>query len=257
MWLPKISCKTTTAGRVHVLEEALHSFLIQDYPGEYELIIVNDYPAQKLKFDHPRVKIFNFEETFPTIGDKENFAIEQCSGELIAVWDDDDIAMPWHLSNIARYMEDNNLLHWNRGVFYNEPEITSITGLGNSGIVFRKDAWEDVGKSPIENAGGDTTFTTKLHQLDPKKIVNAAPPDDMVSWFYRWSLPMVYHQSGQGHDKEGQPNIIERHMAFLEIQRQKGNIPVGEIQLRPHWRQDYKSLLKNFIKRQNDTRRKV
>jgi len=55
-----------TYGRVEFLEESLHSFLIQDYP-EKELVIVNDYPLQKLVFDHPQVRIYNLDETFKTI----------------------------------------------------------------------------------------------------------------------------------------------------------------------------------------------
>ena len=89
----KYSCKMITHGRVHLLQEALHSFLIQENSEDTELVIVNDYPYQSLIFDHPRVKIFNFDSIFKTIGDKENFAIEQCSGEVIVVWDDDDIAL--------------------------------------------------------------------------------------------------------------------------------------------------------------------
>jgi glycosyltransferase involved in cell wall biosynthesis len=42
MSLPLISAKCITYGRVNTLEEALHSFLQQDYPGKKELIIVND-----------------------------------------------------------------------------------------------------------------------------------------------------------------------------------------------------------------------
>ena len=90
--LPFISCKCITYGRVDTLEEALYSFLIQDYPSDRcELVIVNDYPEQKLVYDHPQVIIYNLDETFPLIGEKENYAIERCSGDLIAVWDDDDV----------------------------------------------------------------------------------------------------------------------------------------------------------------------
>ena len=87
-----ISCKMITYGRVEFLEESLQSFLNQDYDGEKELVIVNDYPQQKLIFDHPEVRIFNLDYTFETIGQKENFAVEQCKGDIIAVWDDDDSA---------------------------------------------------------------------------------------------------------------------------------------------------------------------
>ena len=40
---PKVSCYCATYGRVSLLEESVHSFLIQDYDGEKELIILNDF----------------------------------------------------------------------------------------------------------------------------------------------------------------------------------------------------------------------
>ena len=73
--LPFISCKCITYGRVETLEESLESFLKQDYPADKcELVIVNDYPLQTLRFDHPQVRIVNVNHTFTTIGAKENFA---------------------------------------------------------------------------------------------------------------------------------------------------------------------------------------
>ena len=64
---PLISCKCITYGRTNLLEEAVHSFLIQEYNGPKELIIVNDYPLQTLIFNHPEVKVINTDTTFPTI----------------------------------------------------------------------------------------------------------------------------------------------------------------------------------------------
>jgi glycosyltransferase involved in cell wall biosynthesis len=244
---PFISAKCITYGRVSTLEEAIYSFLQQDYPGEKELVIVNDYPKQKLIFDHPEVRIINLDHTFSTIGDKENYAIELCKGELIAVWDDDDVALPNHLMNIASvWKPDTNMLHWNRGVYYNAPNITDIVGLGNSGIVYSKKAWEAIGKSPIENAGGDMTLIHRIHELGRQHVVLASPPDKEVSWFYRWGGIDVYHQSGQGHDVVGKPNAIQRHSAFIEDKLQKGQIPTGDVILNPHWKYDYVQMLKSF-----------
>lgn len=244
---PLISCKMITYGRVEFLEESLHSFLIQDYPGEKELVIVNDYPLQKLVFDHPQVKIYNLDETFETIGEKENYAIERCSGEIIAVWDDDDVALSNHLSNIVKFWKpDTNILHWENGVFYNEPSITNIMGLGNSGIVYSKKAWEAIGRSPIENAGGDMTLVVALHNLGRDKVVLASPPDEECSWFYMWG-GRGYHQSGQGTDVEGRPNIIQRHSAYIEDLRKKNLIPTGDVQLNPHWNKDYAQMLKDYV----------
>lgn len=244
--LPFISCKCITYGRVDTLEEALYSFLIQDYPKDKcELVIVNDYPEQKLVYDHPQVTIYNLDSTFPLIGEKENYAIERCKGELIAVWDDDDVAMSNHLQNIAKHWQaDTNIIHWETGVFYNEPSITAIRGIGNSGIVYSKDVWEKIGKSPLENAGGDMTLVTKIHRLGG--VVNAKMPEEEASWFYMWG-GRGYHQSGQGTDDGSRPNIIQRHSAHIEKLRRQGVIPTGEIQLMPKWKKDYAQMLKDYV----------
>jgi len=248
MEYPFISCKCITYGRVNTLVEALHSFLIQDYPADRcELIIVNDYPDQKLVFDHPQVTIYNLDETFPIIGDKENYAIERCKGPLIAVWDDDDIAMPNHLQNIAKWWkEDTNLIHWERAVLFDNKRITSLTSVGNSGIVYSKSAWEQIGKSPIMNAGGDMKLVTSIHKLGRDKVVKARPANNEISWFYMWG-GRGYHQSGMGTDKPGRPDIVTRHSKYIKNQKRKGKIATGEIKLVPKWNQPYDALLKEFI----------
>jgi len=246
--LPFISCKCITYGRVDTLVEALYSFLIQDYPKDKcELVIVNDCPFQTLIFDHPQVKIFNLKETFPLIGEKENYAIERCQGEIIAVWDDDDVALSNHLNNIAKFWtKDTNIIHWSNGVYFNEPNISAITSLGNSGIVYSKDAWLKIGKSPLLNAGGDMALVHKLYEV-PGDTIYAHPEDKAVSWFYMWG-GRGYHQSGEGTDIPGRANIIERHSAYIERLRKSGLLPEGKVILEPYWKQDYQELLNNFIK---------
>ena len=237
-----------TYGRVVMLEESLNSFLQQNYAGPKELIIVNDYPEQTLVYDHPEVKIFNIDKTFDTIGEKENFATEQCQGDIICQWDDDDVALPNHLSNVAKYMTDNvNIMHWKTGVFYNDSAITDVTWVGNSGIVFRKSAWKAIGGHPIENAGYDMTFIERLHANGGKLFVEM--PKEDASWFYMWG-GRGYHMSGQGHDKEGSPSVIVRHGAYIETLKRQGKIPTGDVQLRPHWKKDYPQMLKDYISKQ-------
>lgn len=243
---PFISAKCITYGRVDLLEESIYSFINQDYPGKKEMIIVNDYPLQKLEFNHPDVKIYNLDYTFDTIGAKENFAVSKCSADIIAVWDDDDIAMPNHLTNIAKYFKNNtDLLQWHRGVLFDEPKITAITGLGNSGIVYSKAIWKKLGGHPLENAGYDMTFVLKI-KATSRNIVIAAPPDNEVSWFYMWGH-RSYHMSGEGTDTPNKQNVIIRHSAHIENLRQKGLIPTGNIILNPHWNKDYKLMLEDFV----------
>ena len=246
---PSISCRCITYGRVKFLEEAIESFIKQDYPGKKELIIVNDYPLQTLKFDHPEVKIYNLDYTFNTLGEKENFAVERCSYDIIALWDDDDIALSNHLSNIAKFWKENtHLIQWHRGVFINVPNIVGITGLGNAGMVYSKQIWNKVGGYPLENAGHDMTFMMAIKSnINNHEIIYADPLDNNVSFFYAWG-GRDYHASGMGTDTPDRPNIIQRHKEHIEGKRQRGEIPTGEIILNPHWEYNYKNLLDEFLK---------
>jgi glycosyltransferase involved in cell wall biosynthesis len=235
-----------TYGRVEFLEESLYSFLMQEYDGERELVIINDYPLQKIVFDHPLVRIINLEQTFQCLGEKENFATKQCRGDIIAQWDDDDMALPNHLSNINKYfVEGSDLLHWHNAIMMNAPNIQSIGGVGNSGIVYSRKIWEQIGGYPMENAGYDMTYVISI-KSNSNNIVFAHPPNEEVSWIYVWG-GRGYHCSGMGTDTIDRPSIIQRHSEHIEGLRQKGLIPTGNIYLKPHWKHDYKNLLKEYI----------
>ena len=119
-------------------------------------------------------------------------------------------------------------------------------GIGNSGIVYSKKVWEQIGKSPIENAGGDMTLVTKIHALGREYVVDVKMPDSEASWFYMWG-GRGYHQSGMGTDTANRPNVIQRHSDYVENLRRKGQIPTGDVHLMPQWNKDYKQMLKDYI----------
>ena len=240
-----ISCKCITYGRVEFLEESIKSFLLQEYDGPKELVIINDCPFQKLIYPHNEIRIFNLSKTFESIGEKENFAITQCKYDTIAVWDDDDIALPNHLENINKYFPGYDLLHWNRGVFMNKWKIAAIKALGNSGIVYSKKIWLKVGGHRNENAGYDRTFVN-LVKKEKGRICRALPPAKEVSWIYTWGGGS-YHMSGLGTDREGRENVVQRHKKYIDSLKEKGQIPVGQIILKPNWKYKYIDMVKEFI----------
>lgn len=100
---PMVSCLCLTYCRPDLLEEAVECFLRQNYDNK-ELIILNDNNKIKLHFDHPDVKIFNFDERFETLGDKRNKSIELASGDVFMTWDDDDIHLPNRITNSIENM---------------------------------------------------------------------------------------------------------------------------------------------------------
>lgn len=240
-----ISCKCITYGRVNYLEESIESFLKQDYDGDSELVIVNDYPLQKLHFNHPKVRIINLNKTFNTIGEKENYAVKMCRYDTIAVWDDDDLALPNHLSNINKHFPGHDLLHWNNGILMMSNKIEKITDLGNSGIVYSKDIWNSVGRHEYENAGYDATFVLKIYGQNG--IVNRAITSiEDVSWIYCWNDS--YHMSAMGNDTPDRKNVIIRHSEHIEQLRLDGKIPTGIVYLKPHWKNDYNKMYNDFLK---------
>jgi glycosyl transferase family 2 len=80
-----------TFARPKRILEAVHSFLGQNYTGEKELVILNDFDKQAIRLEHPEVTVINLSRRFRTLGEKRNAAAALCRHDLLAVWDDDDI----------------------------------------------------------------------------------------------------------------------------------------------------------------------
>ena len=102
----KIACLCVTFNRPAQLAEAVESFLHQTYPAELrELVIVDDAGqyAPAACDDLPGVKLVTTRHRFRTLGEKRNASAALASPdvEAYAVWDDDDIYLPWHLEVMA------------------------------------------------------------------------------------------------------------------------------------------------------------
>ncbi len=245
-----ISCLCLTYGRPHLLIESLYSYLMQDYDGESEFLIINDAPFQKYHFSHKNVRIINLDKTFEKWGAKEDFGISQCKYETIIQWDDDDIAVSInHLHNVNKYfIEGSALLHWHNAVLMMGDSIAALGPTGNSGIVFSKDAWRTVGGYPHENCGADMLFSDRIKHTHHLPTVLSEPPNEEVSWAYRWGQDN-YNCSGLGADwdRPEEEQIISRHVRHIDELRKQGRMPEGDIELLPSWRFDYTKLLKDYI----------
>src|SRR4029453_330313 len=104
-WLPPGSCLCATYGPRGGLQEAIAFFRAQEYPGEKELIVVNDLAEQELVLDHPEVRILNFRTRFPSLGEKRHYAIAQSTGQVLITWDDDDGYLPAHIAECVRMLD--------------------------------------------------------------------------------------------------------------------------------------------------------
>ncbi len=227
----KVSCLCPTYNRaphnLRLVEEAIESFLRQDYPNK-ELLVLNDTPGQTLCFDHPEVRMVNTPFRCSTLGAKRNLMASMASGELICVWDDDDISLPWRLSKSVELLGDAEYYNAGRYWYLERGNLhhDHVCGTSYFTSIYRKTTYQELGGTPDLSLGEDQAMDAKLRT----RKVAEQPPLPLEEWYYvyRWGVSPV-HLSGV---------VGDTYYAAL------GKLPIveGEFQLNPHWERDYVAL---------------
>ena len=234
--LPKVSCMCITYGRTKVLDEAVYSFLHQDYPGEKELVILNDYDELELVGDFPNVTIYNEKIRYDSLGRKTNECISRCSGDIVVIWDDDDISLPHRLSVAVANIGIQPLFKPNKIFFYSphtgmELQLRSPNGCG----AFTKAAWQEVNGYPEKNSGLDLVFERRLLHKGMYGISEVENED--ATYIYRWFAVEGYHTSAYGTGN-----------GFLEAQQYVKSQKIGgTYEIVPQWREDYVKLTQEAL----------
>jgi glycosyltransferase involved in cell wall biosynthesis len=236
--LPKISCICPTFGRAYLLEEAIESFHRQDYLGEKELIICNDFVDQELVYNHPEVKVINLSERAPNLGFKKNYTYEQGTGDLFLTWEDDDIHLPGRISRMVNSIQKFNEEFVFEGPYYllyGGRLSKKMTGKTSGTHIITKKLFYDCGKIPAMNSGQDQAFNTVVQKYLQKPLVTCT---EEPQFLYRFSTGRA-HISQYGKDA---PNKKSGYNIILEEVRQyvkQGKEPAGRYELKPHWSKDW------------------
>lgn len=237
--LPGISCICMTYARPHLLEEAIHSFLLQDYSGPKELIVLNDYAPQILEFEHPEVVVLNLPYRFRTVGEKMTAAVGLAQFDLICVWDDDDIYLPHRLSfSVSRvtdqFFKSDRAWHWENG------EMSGpFRNVFHVGSCYPRSLFDTVSGYPAMGNGYDQEFETSLKKAAPERIEIDETATGDLYYIYRWGGTGSFHMSAGVEWGEGQQETA----SWVEKRAADGEIPKGRIVLHPHWRQDYQQMV--------------
>lgn len=236
MNLPKVSCYCATYGRTWALEEAVESFLRQDYPGEKEMIVLNDYTKHTLHFDHPEVKIFNAPARIMPLGAKFNATVTLCTGEILLPWEDDDIYLPNRLSYTIANMQ-NGFFHSNNGFVEKAPELLYMTGnYFHCNAAFARPLWDRAGGYiTIDRCDLDINFLSRM-KTAVQYATHIIPPDK-IFYVYRWGSIQSYHASGWGSNEGVQASVGAANV--VEEQAKAGKIVQGDYTLKPYWSYDY------------------
>lgn len=245
-----VSCICLTYGRPHVLEEALHSFLLQDYAGCKELIVLNDYNGQVLHFDHPDVRVINCSQRFRTVGEKMNAAVGLASHDLLFVWDDDDIYLPHRLSfSVAHFDPYKGFFKPSHAWFWRGGKLQGISGksLFHVASCWSRQLFDAVRGYPAEGTGYDLVFENRLRKHARGSIKPYPIKPEEIYYIYRWSGTDSYHMSAFGNYRAGANIGHDRVESYVQQRATRGEIPQGDILLQPSWKTDYRQLVASYL----------
>jgi glycosyltransferase involved in cell wall biosynthesis len=241
--LPPVSCFCLTYARPRLLEEAVHSFLQQDYAGPKEMIVLNDYADQTLSFDHPEVQVINVPRRFRSLGEKLNAAVALASHDLLFTWDDDDIYLPHRLSfSVKNYDPRKGFFKGEAAWLWNQQGLSGpVKYLFHAASCWSRHLFDAVRGYPAEGSGCDRILENRLAAGFPGSIQPWAVTPEEIYYVYRWTSG--YHLSCQGGTKVGRSGKYDEVEAFVEQRANRGVIPRGHIALQPCWRADYRQLV--------------
>jgi len=242
---PPVSCICPTYGRVELLEEAIYSFLQQDYPGQKELIVLNDYDRQTLEFEHPEVRVVNLPRRFHSVGEKFKAAAALASHDLIFVWHDDDIYLPHRLSySVAHCDPDTSFFKADQAWFWNDGQLSGPEhNVFHGGSCWRRDLYRQVHGYPHVGCGYDVEFEQLCREEASNAIrVEAIRPEDLY-YIYRWNGTGAYHLSAMSTPGQENQDIA----AYVAREAAQGRIPQGQVRLQPRWKSDYLALVRDRL----------
>ena len=238
---PPVSCMCLTYGRSNVLEEAIHSFLIQDYLGKKELIILNDLKEQTLIFDHPEVTVINLKERVKPLGVKRNICARACSHDILFPWDDDDIYLPHRISTSIENLKAHGGDYFkpDRGYYWNNGSIDDLVmNTFHSQSCFTRVLFDSVAGYASMGSGEDQDIEQRFSNKGAYNIVAMDIRD--YYYIYRWGGIDHYHISAFGMDSDDKAVSGEQKVGLIiKTGLLSGAIPSGDIILNPHWNADY------------------
>lgn len=224
-----ISVLIITYQRHRLLEEALYSFLQQDYQPDTEVLIVNDSTSVEYRFDHPRVRIINHSSRFPSLLEKLKFGFENSRGQNVYRLDDDDLMMPWALSLVESYIVNNpgyDVYRCQNHYNFNDNRYYGLGSNINNGNCYTKEYLNQFAFDSV-SFGEDVLLTcgpnTRMYNGDTGKY----------SMVYRWGME-TFHVSGWGIQTPEQVNQNVDNFV-----RNHSEVEQGVLTLNPHFRDDY------------------
>ena len=166
----KIAAVCVTYLRPRQLGWMIHCFLRQDYPADQRELVVLDDAGQYENQSGPSWRLVSTPSRFRTLGEKRNAAAALVGDdvEALAVWDDDDLYLPWALSAAAAALRQ---APWSRPSLVLHPQDDgqlrqhATGGLFHGGWAYRRDLFQRAGGYPAMDNGEDQALAGRFRRL--------------------------------------------------------------------------------------------
>jgi len=223
---PLVSCLCCTFNRPVLLGESIKCFLDQDYDNK-ELIIVNDQESVNLRMSPlpDNIQIYNHPKRFDSLGQKRNYLKSLAHGEYCCIWDDDDLYVPFRLSESVYFMKEYSdydiIKPQDAFISVDNTNYQVATNKFHAQAVIRKDYMNKT-QYPLKSIGEDAVF----ERMANIKLVDMFPSFWAI---LRWGMKDVYHISQIPSHKENES---------WEDALRHSNIH-GEITIKAEFQKDY------------------
>lgn len=217
--LPIVSCLCPTYLRSRLLENVITCFEAQDYPADRRELIVLDDSGQIDPQTGPSWEVVTIDRRFRSLPEKFNAIAGMARGDVLVVWEDDDVYLPQHISAhvkaIQKYPTGFSKPMLVLSTYTGKPMVEDAAGRFHASIAFTRELFDKVGGWPLTKRGDfDQQFMATL-ATTARGI--ADPSDFKLTYCFRWGSTNAYHgqafmRSGQDeewYDRIPQPEIKE------------------------------------------------
>jgi hypothetical protein len=171
----KIAVVVCTYNRPRLLGHLLRAFELQDY-ADREMIILDD-AGQYRNQRGPGWQLLSVPRRFRSLGEKRNAAaaLASADAEAFAIWDDDDLYLPWALSASAAALAQAD---WSRPSLVLQPQADwslgqyQTGGLYHAGWAYRRTAFDAAGGYRPLSGPEDQAL---MHQFEALGVTAADP----------------------------------------------------------------------------------
>jgi glycosyltransferase involved in cell wall biosynthesis len=224
--LPFITCICPTYKRPEHLAAAIKCFEEQDYPKDRCELIVLDDAGQIAECSGESWKLVSTEERVPNLWQKFNIIADMGNSDkdIICIWEDDDIYLPWHLSSIAKARVAGEkqffapeFAYSNYGQNIGDVVKENATGRFHATWAYSKELWDDVGGyETVLNITGDKVMREKCLRSSGGYTRYET---DNPTYVYRWARAAWHASAILAVDSEAKFQEKWDYLGFRPIEK--------------------------------------